>query len=642
MKTKKDLKKEIKLFYEGDAKKFPNDIPKKIRMSLLKNLGFFEKMDKKLQKFKLNNDVGMNVKKAYPNFDGNNIPYEEPADLGKWINTAKNIDYYRENNYQNAFEHATSGWNDMEKLKFTNWLKFYEGGNHKKYATANVYFGGSGEIGYVLPNPSNKKDELNVIDDLNSKDLTPEQKKHIIEKQRKKIIGRLDSTEKLLRSEDGRHFVGEELSELIKIIHELKRKIYSINKKSSSNKIYDDMIIREANILIKNGFVDAAAVLYKIADEAININDNSLMALGQQPLPPVNEPSTPSPAPSPITPTPPSQTPQPSQNKPIPTSPGAALSPAPPGSTTVGGGAPNTSPTQPLNPSEPSPSAGSGPSISGGPPTIPPPENTPTPTTSLPSSSSNLPGEATPSQKPQESPAWKQFFDEMNKNNTKKQASFFDDDEELIVEAQVAPNVGNAPLEIESPAPISMPQPTKEPLEVKENDRVPMLSYNKSKDFDAIIDSAFQNVTIADIVNKLEDLTNLFKNREIPRQLAIVDLMLDRVGLSSVFSELSEASGKSIEANNYILSRIEDILSKLRGSVGVSKIDLQQTTAPSGEAQVIKEKIELDKAKDEKRKQLRKEMENQQFETAPQPPPPVEMKEDLNQPIIAPTQNPNI
>ena len=174
MKTKKDLKKEIKLFYEGDAKKFPNDIPKKIRMSLLKNLGFFEKMDRKLQKFKLNNDVGMNIKKAYPNFDGNSIPYDQPANLEKWINAAKNVVYYRNNNYQNAFEHVTSGWNDMEKLKFKNWLNFYEGNNHQKYKTANIYFGGNGEIGYVLPNPSNaQQDESNVIDSLNNKDATP-------------------------------------------------------------------------------------------------------------------------------------------------------------------------------------------------------------------------------------------------------------------------------------------------------------------------------------------------------------------------------------------------------------------------------------------------------------------------------------
>ena len=144
-----------------------------------------------------------------------------------------------------------------------------------------------------------------------------------------------------------------------------------------------------------------------------------------------------------------------------------------------------------------------------------------------------------------------------------------------------------------------------------------------------------------DIVNKLEDLTNLFKNREIPRQLAIVDLMLDRVGLSSVFSELSEASGKSIEANNYILSRIENILSKLRGSVGVSGINLQESVAPSGQAQAVKQKIETDEAKDEQRKQLRKEIENQKIDTATQPAPAVEMKEDLTQPVTPlPPQTP--
>lgn len=600
-------KKEIKLFYQGDGKKFPNDIPKKIRMSILKNLGFFEKLDKIIDESKQLRDSSedskksskkIKDKKAYPNFESN-VFYERQADLNKWIAAAKAIYYYKNNNMPDGFNQVTSGWDDMEKLKFNNWLKFYEGGNHTKYKTAqlSIYDGG---FGYILPNPANPpQKEVHVIDELNADGISPREKKDIIEQQRKKIVGRLDSTEKLLRSEKGQIFAGDELETLVEIIHKLKQKIYSINKKTASTTLYDDLIIREANVLVRDGFTTAAAVLYKLAESS------EAEAPATESVPTPSAPSAPS---STEASTAPAPTPPSTKDVSVPT-------PSAPAAPTTVSGVPGTEPMKGQNIATPQLN------------------NNPSPD--------------------QMAEGLKGFFDNLHEGLGSKKAgievSLHDDmydylnDGELIVEAQAAPAVPAAVPVAPSPAPTPeveiVEPPTNEVIEVAE----PSLpaapkSVQKASDFDAIIDSAFQNVTVNDIINKLEDLTNLFKNREIPRQLAIVDLMLNRVGLSSVFSELSEASGKSIEANNYILSRVENILSKLRGSVTISGIDLKSESPAVGQAAAIKSKIEQDQVKEEKRKQLRKEMEAQEAEAAAakETAPAVEITEDLVQPAAQP------
>src|SRR5690606_24965231 len=109
------------------------------------------------------------------------------------------------------------------------------------------------------PNITGK--DIDMAHDAIHSDLTQAQKKQIIEKQRSKIIGRLDSAEKLLRSEDGQMFAGKELETLLESIYQLKKKLQMMNKMSMSTRIYDDMIIREANILRKQGFTRASNVM---------------------------------------------------------------------------------------------------------------------------------------------------------------------------------------------------------------------------------------------------------------------------------------------------------------------------------------------------------------------------------------------
>src|SRR6185436_4792826 len=212
-------------------------------------------------------------KKAYPNTDYYvHIPGQHNTE--KWLQAVKEV-YYKERNGSNrvlAIRQATNGWNPMETYDFLNWLRYYEGATHLKYKFAQLWYE-NGAPGYFLHvKPDAKKEEPSVegkdIDmarDAISNEMSSSEKKHIIEKQRNKIVGRLDSAEKLLRTRDGQVFAGKEFETLLEAIYQLKKKLQMVNKISTSTKIYDDMIVREANILSKKGFVKAGNLLLSLS-----------------------------------------------------------------------------------------------------------------------------------------------------------------------------------------------------------------------------------------------------------------------------------------------------------------------------------------------------------------------------------------
>lgn len=135
-------------------------------------------------------------------------------------------------------------------------------------------------------------------------------------------------------------------------------------------------------------------------------------------------------------------------------------------------------------------------------------------------------------------------------------------------------------------------------------------------DYDNAVDQIFKNVKIEDVVVKLDSLANIFKEREIPRQLSLVDMMLNALNLSQMFPGLSEALNKSLESNNYILTRVDDIISKLRGSIKSNQIDLnpKENTSADPQAAAIKQNIQQEEEADKKRKEMRKQVENEALE----------------------------
>lgn len=105
------------------------------------------------------------------------------------------------------------------------------------------------------------------------------------------------------------------------------------------------------------------------------------------------------------------------------------------------------------------------------------------------------------------------------------------------------------------------------------------------------------NVTVEDIVAKLELVSNILKNREIPRQLSMIDLMLDQLGMAAYFPTLGEATRSALESNQYMSTRIEDILSKLRGSI-VSEEEIELTTTDIETPQKELHEIPIEKVKE--------------------------------------------
>lgn len=161
----------------------------------------------------------------------------------------------------------------------------------------------------------------------------------------------------------------------------------------------------------------------------------------------------------------------------------------------------------------------------------------------------------------------------------------------------------------------------------------PELQPAVKSDYDVKIDDIFKNVKVEDVISKLDTLANIFKEREIPRQLSIVDMMLNALNLSQMFPQLSESLNKALESNNYILTRVEDIVSKLRGSIKGAPIDLtpKENTAADPQAAVIKENLQKDQDAEKKRKELRKQVENEAL-TKMSEPPTVELNDIAEQP----------
>jgi hypothetical protein len=507
---------------------------------------------------------GPNKKEAYPNYD--QFMTSKPVrDTRKWVESVKNMYFmiHKGMGKAEAFDKITLGWSDMEKMDFTQWLKFYEQNSHKKYSEEEAkslyvqsqvsYWQDNNRPGYFVPMTENPGSEIESAQDpaTNKKALEAE-KRELIERQRSKILSRLDSAEKLIRSQDGQTFAGKEFEALLHIIYELKKKIQTVNKISLSSKIYEDLIVREANVLMRSGHANASNFLVKLAQEM-----------------------------------------------PVPAEPAAPQ---------AGAGLPGNLP-------------GEGPGM------IPPPSN------SVPSMVEE------PIKQEEVIPeGMKKFLEGLDSNNL----TYDDDlevndaeDVELVVEAQAAPPAPAKPKPV-APAPPAGGE-VKPEIEVKEE-------VSSVKDFDNLVDRAFENLTVGDVVDKLVDLAKIFKVREVPRQLAMIDMMLDHLGLASLFPSLAEAMNKSLDSNQYIASRIEDILSRLQGTMHSRDIDLKsENVSDDPQAQQIKKKLEDDDNKDKERKKIRKEQADAEVDNAinpPEQPAEIEVEEDLSQPAAMKTELP--
>jgi len=211
-----------------------------------------------------------------------------------------------------------------------------------------------------------------------------------------------------------------------------------------------------------------------------------------------------------------------------------------------------------------------------------------------------------------EGAAMEDFVKKMNNEFTEDEADIDDiDDEVITVTAQALPEF---PLEEEPiievgedppPPPQPLPEPETNPSDISE---------------------VLKNVTLPKVIDRLEVVADILRKRDIPRELSVVDLMLNELNMSGFFPALAESQKSALDSNQYMTSRVDEVLSKLRSSIQVvSPIDLETEHKKDNPIleQVrdnLEKSEEIERAKQDKRKADRqaKEMEELEQEQAVQ------------------------
>lgn len=93
-------------------------------------------------------------------------------------------------------------------------------------------------------------------------------------------------------------------------------------------------------------------------------------------------------------------------------------------------------------------------------------------------------------------------------------------------------------------------------------------------------DNPFGGATVQDVLEILEPLSQKLREREFIRDLSKVDMMLDSLNIASHFPELGEAQAKALELNIYVGTRVERVISKLKG--GLKEEETEEEPAPPG------------------------------------------------------------
>lgn len=80
-------------------------------------------------------------------------------------------------------------------------------------------------------------------------------------------------------------------------------------------------------------------------------------------------------------------------------------------------------------------------------------------------------------------------------------------------------------------------------------------------------DNPYASASVQDVLEVLEPLSQKLREREFIRDLSKVDMMLDALNIASHFPELGEAQAKALELNIYVGTRVERVISKLKGGL---------------------------------------------------------------------------
>jgi hypothetical protein len=529
------------------------------------------------------------MKRAYPN-DGGGFEVVNPIrNMERWVAAMKQIyalsDIY---GWNTAWLDTTKDWDVMEKLDFKQWMKFYQENDHLKYKSAQFapkvnYFssgGGSVPADVLRSSLPQRLPDVNFIVPMVQQ--TEADRQASVMKKIQSIIGRLNAAEKLATLPEVqlalRPLLEMGVKEWIATLQQLKREIQTVPMRSHLTAY--DLVHRQANRLTKQGAPKAAEILVKWAQMAAPISSANTSS-GVASMNPIDVPMAQQPYDISDT------------EAPHVGIPGENVLPAP------------------------------------------------VPSSMSNSTDTSAPPAEVPSSDPNNNETVKEFLRLLDNPSGEEEEDKMEADDEILVSeedligfqrhAQIAPEMtpatpemaqpvspeGLAPEALAPDAVAPMADPLTDPnaetaIEVSEEDPtiLPDESTSPIATDEDPFDAVLQNVTTKDLITRLERISNFFKKREITKELAIVDLMMDKLGFISFFPSLAEINKSTLDNINYCNSRTDDILSKLRGSFSESAgTDFSGNSEKihSPEALQVQQNLsqeqEIEKARKERRKQ---------------------------------------
>lgn len=509
------------------------------------------------------------MKIAYPNYPGDEIA-QPVYNINKWVETMRNVyaSIYAGSSYDQAVKANVSDWNRREIAAFQTWMNYYKSGNDQKYKKAANMYMSENIPGYFLPNP--KLPEPIAVPD-NSNPINTVVKQFVDDKaekaEKKKVI------------EDQRKKIIGRLNAAVKHLTQYEGHLLAGDEFNRLlNSMYD--LIKEFQTVNK---VSLSNATYndRIIREANKLEKSGLSASS-------------------------SFLKKFAQNS--------------QGNLPLGGAVPISPPAAPVNPTAPSPAPLLTPESVNPAPAIPP----------------------APVEKPKkEKTALEKLLDNIDTSgltdSNKTEDENESEDGELEVEldepetvlwvsAQAAPA---AAPEAPAPAPAAPRAPASPGA--GNGDLEVSLDGQDNSEVDALLDNAFKNITVEDLIGKLESVNSIFSNRTISKELSTIDLMANYLGLSSYLNSISEIISKNNDASNYVQSRMIELINTLRGASSKSELDLTAPdNAQSPQTQAVQQALRLQKEKEDNRKQTRKEMDDAGLDKTPAPAAPEMNIQELN------------
>lgn len=138
---------------------------------------------------------------------------------------------------------------------------------------------------------------------------------------------------------------------------------------------------------------------------------------------------------------------------------------------------------------------------------------------------------------------------------------------------------------IDGPTPDAMPEATQQEVSPQEagtggksGDPVKRIYENASGAKAGEYEKLSGEIDLKDAIYKLEEIAARLSDRRVIRLLAEFDIMLDKIGIASMFPELSEAQSKLIDGYSYALIRVTKMLGMLSSGKHLAEISEDRKT----------------------------------------------------------------